>query len=73
MKAGPPLVHAFDLRAPGTGTVTITKVEAGCGCLRQSRSATTLARGQKTTLTLEVNTLHAAGRTQPLAGGCLLT
>jgi hypothetical protein len=57
VKAGPPLVHAFDLVHTGTGTVTITKVEAGCGCLRQSLGTNVLTPGQKTTLTLEVNTL----------------
>ena len=57
VKAGPPLVHVFDLVHAGTGTVTITKIEAGCGCLRQSLGATALQPGEKTKLTLEVNTL----------------
>ncbi|MBY0456948.1 MAG: DUF1573 domain-containing protein, partial [Gemmataceae bacterium] len=57
VKAGPPLVHAFDLFNGTGGTVTILKVEAGCGCLRQGLSATVLAPGEKTKLALEVNTL----------------
>jgi hypothetical protein len=57
VKAGPPLVHTFDLVHNGTGTVTITKIEAGCGCLRQALGTATLQPGEKTTLALEVNTL----------------
>src|SRR5262245_9231249 len=57
VKAGPPLVHAFDLAHSGAGTVTITKIEAGCGCLRQSLGSNVLKTGEKTQLTLEVNTL----------------
>jgi hypothetical protein len=57
VKAGPPLAHAFDLVHNGTGTVTITKVEAGCGCLRQALGTTTLQPGEKTRLQMEVNTL----------------
>jgi hypothetical protein len=57
VKAGPALVHAFDLANAGAGTVTITKVEAGCGCLRQALGANVLKPGEKTKLTLEVNTL----------------
>src|SRR5690242_5027062 len=57
VKAGPPLIHTFDLVHNGTGTVTITKVEAGCGCLRQSLGANVLQPGERTKLSLEVNTL----------------
>lgn len=57
VKAGPPLAHAFDLAHAGAGTLTITKVEAGCGCLRRALGATTLQPGEKTRLVLEVNTL----------------
>ena len=57
VKAGPPLVHTFDLAHAGTGTVTITKIESGCGCLRQSLAAAALQPGGKTELTVEVNTL----------------
>jgi hypothetical protein len=61
VKGGPPLVHAFELTHRGTGTLTITRVEASCGCLRQSLSCGVLQPGEKATLTLEVNTL-----TQPI-------
>ena len=57
VKAGPPLVHTFDLANTGTGTVTVTKVEAGCGCLRQALTSDVLRPGEKTQLALEVNTL----------------
>jgi hypothetical protein len=57
VKAGPPMVHTFELVNNGTGTVTISKVEAGCGCLRQALGTATLQPGEKTQLTLEVNTL----------------
>ncbi len=57
VKAGPPLVHVFDLANTGTRTVTITKLVAGCGCLRRSLGTTMLKPGEKTQLTLEVNTL----------------
>lgn len=57
VKAGPPLVVAFDLVNGAAGTVTITKVEAGCGCLRQGLGANALPPGEKTKLALEVNTL----------------
>jgi hypothetical protein len=51
------LVHAFDLANAGAGTVTVTKVETGCGCLRQAIGTNVLKPGEKTQLTLEVNTL----------------
>jgi hypothetical protein len=57
VKAGPPLVHTFELYNNTSGTVTILKVEAGCGCLRQALGSTTLRPGEKTGLLLEVNTL----------------
>ncbi len=57
VKAGAPLAHAFELTNRGAGTLTITKVEAGCGCLRQSLTASVLAPGEKAKLALEVNTL----------------
>ena len=57
VKAGPPLVHTFELTNATAGTVTITKVEAGCGCLRQGLVATALRPGAATKLALEVNTL----------------
>lgn len=57
VKGGPPLVHAFELTHRGTGTLTITKVESGCGCLRQSLTSGVLAPGETAKLALEVNTL----------------
>lgn len=57
VKGGPPLAHTFDLTHTGQGTLTITKVEAGCGCLRQVLTTTTLQPGETAKLTLEVNTL----------------
>lgn len=57
VKAGPPLVHTFDLVNNSTATVTITKVEAGCGCLRQALGTQVLQPGLQTKLAVEVNTL----------------
>jgi hypothetical protein len=57
VKAGPPMAHTFELFNNSSGTVTISKVEAGCGCLRQALGAMTLRPGEKTKLVLEVNTL----------------
>jgi len=57
IKGGPPLVHTFELVHKGTGTLTITKVEAGCGCLRQLLSVNTLQPGETAKLTIDVNTL----------------
>ena len=61
VKAGPPLTHAFDLTNATAGTVRVTKVSAGCGCLRQALGADVLKPGETTKLALEVNTL-----TQPV-------
>jgi hypothetical protein len=58
VKAGPPLAHAFELAHRGpAGTLTITTVEAGCGCLRRHLDNPVLQPGQSARLTLEVNTL----------------
>jgi hypothetical protein len=57
VKGGPPLIHTFELTHRGTGTLTITKVQASCGCLRQSLSTGVLSPGETAKLTLEVNTL----------------
>ncbi len=58
VKGGPPLVQAFDLTHRGAeGTITITKVEAGCGCLRRSLTAGVLQPGETTRIALEINTL----------------
>lgn len=57
VKAGPALAHTFELTHRGTaGTLTITKVEAGCGCLRQNLSTGVLQPGETAKLTIEVNT-----------------
>ena len=58
VKGGPPLVQAFDLTHRGSeGTITITKIESGCGCLRRSLTAGLLQPGETTRLALEINTL----------------
>ena len=58
VKGGPPLTHTFDLSHQGSvGTITITRIEASCGCLRRTLSSDTLQPGQTAKLTLEVNTL----------------
>src|SRR5947207_14018536 len=58
VKAGPPLAHTFELAHAGRqGTVTVTGVTAGCGCLRQTLSTGVLQPGEAAKLTLEVNTL----------------
>lgn len=58
VKCGPPLVHVFELRHAGmAGLLTITNIEAGCGCLRRHLSATVLKPGDAAQLTVEVNTL----------------
>ncbi|HEX4610268.1 MAG TPA: hypothetical protein VH092_18905 [Urbifossiella sp.] len=58
VKAGPPLAQAFELahRAPA-GALTITKIEAGCGCVRRGLSAEVLQPGETARLALEINTL----------------
>jgi hypothetical protein len=72
VKAGPPLTHVFDLahRAPA-GALTITKVEAGCGCIRRWLSAEVLQPGETVRLSIEVNTLtqpDGSNRWQALVG-----
>jgi hypothetical protein len=58
VKAGPALVHTFHLtHSGGPGLLTITRVEAGCGCLRRVLPCEVLRPGESTTLTIEVNTL----------------
>ena len=57
VKGGPPLVHVFELTNRGTGVLTITKVEGGCGCVRQTLSTSVLAAGGTAKLAIEVNTL----------------
>lgn len=57
VKAGPPLSHTFDLVNNSSGTVTITKIEAACGCLRPMVGAQILQAGIQTKLVVEINTL----------------
>lgn len=58
VKGGPSLAHTFELTHRGAaGTLTITKVEAGCGCLRRTLAAAVLQPGETTKLTLDINTL----------------
>ena len=57
VKAGPPLAHLFEMTHRGAGSLTITKVEASCGCLRRSLSSGVLSPGETAKLALEVNTL----------------
>ncbi len=61
IKAGPALAHTFELTHRGqAGTLSITKVEASCGCLRQSLTTPVLQPGETAKLTIEVNTLTQA-------------
>jgi hypothetical protein len=58
VRGGPPLTHTFELAHRGAaGTLTITKVESGCGCLRRDLQRTALQPGETAALTIEVNTL----------------
>jgi hypothetical protein len=58
MKGGPPLVHTFELHHAGSaGVLTVTKIEGGCGCFRQTLTSHVLSPGEHARLTLEVNTL----------------
>ena len=52
VKGGPALIHTFELTHRGTGTLTITRVEAGCGCLRQTLTRGVLQPGETAKLTL---------------------
>lgn len=62
VKSGPTLRHTFVLQHTGTtGTIVITGLETGCGCLQKTLTKQTLQPGEKTDLTLDVNTL-----TQPV-------
>lgn len=57
VRGGPPLTHAFELANRAGHTIRIAKVEAGCGCVKRTLSATELKPGETGTVTLEVNTL----------------
>ena len=58
VRTGPPLAQVFELAHRGdSGTLTITGVEAGCGCLKPTLSREVLRPGETAQLTLIVNTL----------------
>lgn len=58
ISSGPPLVHTFRLQHTGAqGTVTITGVETGCGCIRRDLTREVLRPGETADLTLTINTL----------------
>jgi hypothetical protein len=58
VRTGPQLVQVFALTHRGdAGTLTVTSVEAGCGCLKQTLSREVLRPGETAQLTLTVNTL----------------
>ncbi len=58
VKAGPPLAQTFELAHRGAaGALTITKVEAGCGCVRRALSTEVLQPGETARLDVEINTL----------------
>ena len=58
VKGGPPLLHTFELTHKAqAGILTITKVETGCGCLRQALTTPVLQPNETAKLTIEVNTL----------------
>lgn len=57
-RTGPPLTQTFRLTHRGeVGTVRITAVETGCGCVGRELSRSTLAPGESAELTLTINTL----------------
>lgn len=58
VRTGPPLAQVFELTHRGdSGTLTITGVAAGCGCLKPTLSREALRPGETAQLTLTVNTL----------------
>lgn len=58
VRTGPLLVQVFELTHRGdAGALTITGVEAGCGCLNPTLSRKVLRPGETAQLTLSVNTL----------------
>jgi hypothetical protein len=57
VKGGPPLLHTFELANSGASPISITKIEAGCGCVRRVLTRELLAPGETAKLTIEVNTL----------------
>lgn len=57
VRIGPPLVQTFHLQNLTNEPIHIEKVHSTCGCLAPKLDRTTLAPGEKATLTVEVNTL----------------
>lgn len=58
VRTGPQLVQVFELTHRGvSGTLSVTGIEAGCGCLKPTLSGDVLRPGESTRLTLTVNTL----------------
>jgi hypothetical protein len=57
VRTGPPLTQVFELTHHGPGTLTITGVGAGCGCLKPTLSREVLRPGEAARLTVTVNTL----------------
>ncbi len=63
VRTGASLVQSFDVQYRGTsGTLSITAIETPCGCLKPSASKSQLRPGEKSIITVTVNTL-----TQPEA------
>ena len=57
VRAGAPLVRRFPFRNAGPEPLTITDLQASCGCLTPTLARRTYAPGESGELTLEVNTL----------------
>src|SRR5262245_15744898 len=57
VRSGAALVHRFTLVNVGKEQITIGEPKSGCGCLRSTVERTTLAPGQKTTVTTEIHTV----------------
>jgi hypothetical protein len=55
--SGTVIRHAFTLVNHGASTVEVTEVKPGCGCIRPQMDRVTLAPGEQSVLTLEINTL----------------
>ena len=63
VRTGSQLVQTFDVHYRGeSGTLSITAIETPCGCLKPSASKSLLRAGEKSIITVTVNTL-----TQPAA------
>ena len=54
---GQPLVRRFSLRNNGPNSLTVTGVQASCGCAAPTLSRRTLGSGESAELALDVNTL----------------